>query len=179
MILTMLTRHEGFEPGMYLDGDNNVTIGIGHLLAKSIDAATLPFYRISDSTPAGSSAIVNAWAKLKYQTAPPKTLKDKTLFMRDGDINALAMKDMFRFQPTLDETFPVFEDYPQQAQCAIWDMIWQLGSFGQWPKFVAAVKAKNWEEAARQCYRKNAGMERNQDTKDLFIAASQMNPDFV
>ena len=156
---------------MYLDLNSNVTCGVGHLLARSQDASILRFRRMSDKRLATPQQIIDVWSKLRYQSGTPKTEYDKSLYLLEADIEALMMQDLARFQPIMDKTFPAFDSYPQDAQCALWDMIWELGSFVKFPKFVAAVKALNWEEAARQCYRPQASPTRNKDTQDLLLSA--------
>jgi GH24 family phage-related lysozyme (muramidase) len=179
-ILSLLEKHEGIRSWMYLDSANPpvVTTGCGHAIFKSSDAAALPFRKIKDNLPASPQEIIAVWSRLKYQTGSPKIEEDRSLFLLEHDIESLAMKDLARFEPLMDRTFPSFNQYPEEVKSALYDIIWQCGSFVKWPKLTAAVKAQNWEEAARQCYRPQASASRNQDTKDLFLAAAKSALDF-
>ena len=172
-ILSMLEKHEGCVSWMYADSNNPPvpTCGIGHAIFRSQDAAVLPFRRMSDQRPATAQEIISVWSKLKYQSGSVKIKADKSLFLLENDIESIAMKDLSRFQPIMDKTFPVFDSYPQSVQLGLWDMVWQLGSFIHFPKFVAYVKLQDWTGAAEQCYRPAASATRNADTKKLFLDA--------
>lgn len=162
---------------MYIDQNAPpvVTCGIGHALFKSTDAIALPFHRSIDGVKADPSLIAVIWSKLKYQPPPYKTMHDISLVLSDDAIDALAIQDATRFEPIMSRTFPSFGMYPEDVQLALWDMVWQCGSFVKWPNFTAAVKSSNWEEAARQCNRPQASKSRNDDTRALFLAAAQQD----
>ena len=170
-IIELLERHEGVRSYMYLDTVGVVTTGCGHAIFRSQDAVVLPFRRFKDNLLATPQEIITSWSRLKYQTGIPKLQADKSLYLTEPDIESLIMKDLSRFQPIMDKTFPAFDSYPQSVQLGLWDMVWQLGSFIHFPKFVAYVKLLDWAGAADQCFRPAASATRNADTKQLFLDA--------
>lgn len=173
-VIANLEKHEGREPCPYLDTANPpvVSCGCGHALFTSQSAAALPFRRTFDGELADAATVTTVWAGLKYQAYPPMVHSNATIFLNDSDIDAIMISDLWHFDPTMYSTFPEFNSYPITARVALYDMIFQCGSFGGWPHLKAAVLAKNWPEAARQCYRPQAGKERNDDTYNQFMQAA-------
>ena len=162
-LIVMLSAHEGRKAWMYPDTANNVTVGVGHLLATAGAALQLGF---SDAR--GEAAmeddVTNGWNYVKTSNQ-----EYKLLTLTDSQIDNLLMGDVACFYHVLIQTFPAFETYPEPAQLALYDMVFNLGSFRAFPRFGAAVLNRNWASAAAECQREGIGAARNQDTKNQFL----------
>jgi len=163
----MLHKHEGCEPCMYLDTRGNVTVGVGHLCATSSEAARLPFV-LASVKPASVEQINFGWASLRYQSKPPKLTRYTNLFLLKENIDDLLEDDLDRFNGVMVDTFPDLNSFPMSAQTALWDMVFNLGCFGKFPKLVLAVNSKDWLTASRECLRVGISKQRNIDTQNLF-----------
>lgn len=170
---TLLTGREGRVPWMYPDDEGNVTLGIGHLLATAGDALALGFPLWVGSPSNGKKATIQqicaAWGYVK-QTRKPY----RGLVLAESDIDALCDRDIDQKEPVITHTFPGVV-FPEPAALAIWDMVFNLGSFHAFPDLVGAINdtPPNWRIAARECLRKESqvGKARNQATQALFLAA--------
>lgn len=170
----LLSLNEGREKWMYLDSNRFITIGVGHALFTSSDAVRLPMRVSATGQSATRQQALYAWTALKYQQGDNPVKFHKSLFMEESDIDGLLLFDVNRLYPELIHTFPSFESYPEPARLALYDMVFNLGSFRKFVHFTPAVLAEDWDTAARECVRK-VGAERNQRTIALFrqSAASQ------
>ena len=160
-LFPLLAEHEGRVRWMYPDTKGNVTVGVGHLLASPVEAAKLPF--LVAGRRATYQEILGGWLFVRrtHQAYTPLTLAD-------ASIDLLLRKDVERFEPIVQKTFDI--PLPETALLAIWDMVFNLGSFGKFPKFVAAVRAGDWETAAAESKRRDIGVGRNKDTADALLA---------
>lgn len=71
------------------------------------------------------------------------------------------------------QVFPEYPSYPQSVQIALLDMMSTLGKFAfstQFPKFIRAIKTRDWLTASRECSRKKVNTNRNQFTAELLKA---------
>jgi GH24 family phage-related lysozyme (muramidase) len=67
-----------------------------------------------------------------------------------------------------------FDDFPDEVQKALFDMIFNLGQtklHSTFTKFNDAVKKEKWDDAAKQSNRPDVNAARNKYVKDLFKAA--------
>ena len=158
-LISLLSQHEGRKPFMYADSAGYVTVGVGHLLAKPENALGLGFIDENELV-ASDSQVTNAW---NYVKASKSYYRGLTL--PSDKIDNLLMEDVSRFYPVLIQTFPAFDSYPEPAQLALYDMVFNLGSFVKFPRFRAAVQAQNWEQAAAECHREGISDSRNNDTR--------------
>ena len=180
--LAMLKGFEGSFPYMYLDSRGYVTVGVGFWLDTAGTAANYAFYL--NSAPSGSQKatpdqIQAEWSHLKCQAAnhletyyQPFT----TMHMLDCDIDALLTLKVNSFEAQVRRVFSNWDDFPACAQLALLDMIYNLGSLTAFPKLVSFALNKNWAGCAAQCYRQGPGEERNNDTRNRFLAAAQEQP---
>jgi len=75
----------------------------------------------------------------------------------------------------LKEIYPSYDTFPDDAQLALLDLIFNLGKGGlrdEWPKLTKSVTDQDWTGAAANSVRPKARPNRNQGTKDLFDAAA-------
>jgi GH24 family phage-related lysozyme (muramidase) len=163
-LVSLLSDHEGRIPWMYPDSNGNVTVGVGHLLPSALSAMNLGFPFWINRRKATAQEICSAWAYVRHTSTPFKTLT-----LAEPDIDALLGQDLERFEPIVAATFPNIV-LPESAEIAVWDMVFNLGSFAKFPKFVAAVRAGDWAAAAAESKRRDIGVSRNRDTAQAFLA---------
>ena len=169
-VVARLEKFEGRVPYMYLCTGGEVTVGIGHAIASAADTAQL-------SWAAGAESAGDGWAAVA--AAPRNMLATgyanlTTCRMADDAIDQLAASDVTRFTALLQANFPRWDEYPEPAQEALFDMAYNLGVAGlnKFHMMLAAVDAGQWETAAAQCHRMGIGDARNQETAALFRQAA-------
>jgi len=169
-VVARLEKFEGRVPYMYLCTGGEVTVGIGHAIASAADTAQL-------SWAAGAESAGDGWAAVA--AAPRNMLATgyanlTTCRMADDAIDQLAASDVTRFTALLQANFPRWDEYPEPAQEALFDMAYNLGVAGlnKFHMMLAAVDAGQWETAASQCHRMGIGDARNQETAALFRQAA-------
>jgi GH24 family phage-related lysozyme (muramidase) len=177
--LEMLKTYEGCFPFMYLDSKGLVTVGVGFLLDSADSAAAYSFLLNHAPQAASPDQIMAEWNHLKSQATPhletyyqPFT----TMQMQQADIDAMLTQKVNIFEGVARKTFANWDDFPVPAQLALIDMIYNLGSLSGFPMLVAYAKAQDWANCAAQCFRIGPNAQRNQETKDRFLAAAQPTP---
>lgn len=160
---------ENIVPYMYRDSEGNVTVGAGNLLKyiepkkekDPLAARLLPFQNMDEARVATAAEVTEAFNKV--MSLPPN-LKYTAYGMRpkialtDADIKALA-KGRYEgeFLKAIKNGLPDYETYPRAARRGIFDVAYNvgisvpLGSNTKWKAFLLAVKARKWEEAAKEC----------------------------
>jgi GH24 family phage-related lysozyme (muramidase) len=168
---------------MYLDSAGKVTVGIGTRLENAEEAKKLPFTRDYQGicrivSPEEIEQAYNAVAAdsagqvVRY----PKRSADSYKITTDLRIarpvaEALRDKHIEDDYHRLKIFFYEFDSFPEDAQIALFDMIYNLGASGlelKFPRMNDAVRAKNWLEAARQSHRLGIQSDRNYETGGLF-----------
>jgi GH24 family phage-related lysozyme (muramidase) len=162
-VLALLERHEGRSPHMYPDSKGNVTVGVGHLLPNVQSALLLPF-KLADGTRASLAQVSAGWASMRSFGKACHAVE-----LDEPAIDDLLLSDLKQFEPAMAK-FP--QGLPETIETALWDMVFNLGSFHKFPLLVGAVHAGDWDRAAEESTRKDVGAERNADTRALFLAAS-------
>ena len=172
---------EGSVDHMYLDTEDNVTVGVGTLLATSDAAAALAF-RHRDTDELATEAEMRAEFELidgilGSQERGAEYYRDFTsLYLPQDEIDRLVIEHMRSDFDDLLKMFPYFGDFPLSAQIALWDMIYNLGPGGlrrEFPLMRQAIQDGDWEEAARQSHRSDIGETRNDYVHDLFMGAAE------
>jgi GH24 family phage-related lysozyme (muramidase) len=179
----MLKGYEGNVPHMYLDSRGLVTVGAGFLIRTAQDAALFTFWKnqlgVSQAQKATSDEIAKEWAAVKAKPYPH--LADyyrvcTTMAMSQPDIDAQLTKNISRFEAQARQLFPEWDSFPSAAQLALLDMIYNLGSLTAFPALVGSATKKDWASCANQCHRVGPSQQRNDDTKNRFLAASKEQP---
>jgi len=183
-IVAKLKEFEGSVPHLYLDTKGYVTVGIGHLVASRDDMASVIMYTVVNKLP--SSLATTAAKKTEYDTIKKEkkgkrasAYKSKTtLIMKEQDILDQKTKHVDAFYVNLKEYYKVtrgfkrnFDDFPENVQLALFDMIFNLGYKGlktKFPSFNRAIKAEDWRKAAKECNRPDVSVTRNNYVKKLF-----------
>ncbi|WP_341503593.1 hypothetical protein [Gallaecimonas sp. GXIMD4217] len=176
-----LALYEGCIEHMYLDSNGYVTVAIGQLLANQDAALKLPFLR-QDGSAAASSEILADYEAVRAQPAGKRASYYGTftqLHLTQAAMDALVDGHIDSFGAELLRLYPDFDQYPSQVQLGLFDMIFNLGMHklqSGFPSFNRAVKARDWQEAARQCHRRGIGESRNNYVRGLFEEAAAMAP---
>lgn len=182
-----LERWESRVKFMYLDSATNdgvptpnVTIGIGCLLPDLAAAQALPFV-FSDV--AGGRLRVPSLAEVEWDWRRVRSMAPGNrasyyqnhgaqLYLEDAAVDDLAQARLVHgCLPACRLIFRSFDALPEGARRGIVDMIWNMGAgtlSHEFPRFIAAVNAGRWGEAAAECHRKSCREERNVWCAGLF-----------
>jgi GH24 family phage-related lysozyme (muramidase) len=177
-----LTIFEGSIPWLYRDTRGNVTVGVGKMLPTLAAAVTLhgahPFQ--CEHRPALVADIMADWNRLQhlpfgqeYAAGGYKALM--SVYLLEADIDALLREVVTQFDNDLRRDYPDYDSLPDGVKLALIDMDYNLGDAKlrhAYPRFDAAVDAKDYTTMAAQCHRGGIPQERNDWTKNLFLAAA-------
>jgi len=192
VFLKALKQWEGEHPFMYVDTRGHVTTGIGHLLKTPEGALKLPWQHSKTGQPATPAEVRSTFARVLQATvqfkqdhpnakgiAPAACERLSDLVLPEGFATRLATSRLnTEFLPHLRELFPGFDRYPLPAQHAIVDMGYNLGVAKlkhEFPAFVAACRAGNFVDAAKESHRSSCREERNRATADLLDQAARLS----
>ena len=179
-----------------------MTIGVGHLVRAERDAALLRLSHRNDGKPATAAEIIAAFKAVESEPFTHKGSKDhKThvwgaqhfkniagagnIFMPPQEIDRLLDRHIDEFYRDLQRIFKIahgykreFDGYSENVRLALFDMIFNLGSTkfpSNWPGFIRALKAENWQEAAKQSRRPQLSASRNQYVQNLLLAGESQS----
>jgi GH24 family phage-related lysozyme (muramidase) len=175
--LEWFSRHEGNCPHMYLDTVGVVTVGIGTALFTAGEASALGFVKRGTTDKADGATIELEWGTVKKQTngKPASFYKQFTqLDLLPAEVSRKFKEHIATFEQKLKSKWLKYSDFPKPAQLALVDMIYNLGSFADFPSFVAAVDKEDWAEASKHCHRKGPSESRNRETKELLENAAKL-----
>lgn len=167
---------EGFVPHFYLDTKGKVTVGYGRMLPNADAAASLPMkLKGLDAT---DKAKRDEWTTMSVQKAgqPASYYKQfSTLTIGEADARSLLLANLTSAASDLGTRFPALDQYPEAAQDALLDMIFNIGrtnfTKAKWPDLFAAVEGKDWASAAAASNRKDVSQKRNDAIRKLFLDA--------
>lgn len=152
-----LENHEGRVLAIYPDSEVIPTCGVGHALFTPVDAYKITFWRASGIL-ATRDEILKAWTAVKYGG-----LK-RALMMAYDETERVLNEDLDYFEKIVKLAFPGVDSYPQSVQVAIYDIAVNTGSFRKWPRFSAAILARDFVTAAKESNRPQVSETRNADT---------------
>jgi len=169
--------HEGKKPFLYLDTASppRVTVGIGKAVTLS-QALALPF-TIGDR-PATVAEITADYKRVAGATGGLRAdaySHLSTCRLSEEAIVALFEASVAEFEGQLRKLFPDFDSFPDAAKLGCLDVIFQVGAGNlkaHFPKFVKAVRAKDWAVAAVESHRSESSEARNDAVAALFTQAS-------
>jgi len=178
-----LEQYEGNIEHMYLDGEGNVTIGVGHLIPDASHAAGLTLYMRKTGVPATDDQKKSEYESVvKEQRKPAAWYRSKTtLFIKPADVEALTNEHLRSFENELKNLYngtafpPGFDKLPEPVRLALFDMIFNLGATRlkrEFPKLNRAIANGDWNAAASECNRPQVQVARNNYVKGLFQAAA-------
>ena len=175
-VIARLKKFEGEISWLYRCTGGETTIGVGHAILTSNDALQLNWQTIS-STDRPSDGVID----LDYHrvSAAPKgqVAKDyeqlTTIRMSDQAITALLQSDIDLFSLHLNRELVGWEEYPEPAQEAIFDMAYNLGVIGllKFHRMLNACSEGDWATAAAESHRNGIPDERNEEIRQLFLNA--------
>ncbi len=181
--------NELFVPYMYKDREENVTVGIGHLLKNPDMAKVVPFVERGTNKTAHENHRINAFNKVKNSKisgqAGHLNFKPLTnIVISEADAVCLAGDDMNEFIRILRSTmnFPEFDTYPETAKMGLLDLAYTTGVEGiknKFPNFTLAVRHRDWNFAADQSNRPQISSQRNQTAHQWFKQAEQKQTFFA
>ncbi|HEX4229217.1 MAG TPA: hypothetical protein VHZ07_11140 [Bryobacteraceae bacterium] len=96
-----------------------------------------------------------------------------TMYMIQSDIDRLLQGKINSFEAQLTSSFATWDAFPAEAQLALLDMIYNLGSLGGFPKLCDSARYHEWTKCAAECHRMGPSDERNNATRDRFLAAAK------
>jgi GH24 family phage-related lysozyme (muramidase) len=173
-------RTAGFETFVgyvYLDTNGYVTVGYGRMLPDADSATAIPFkLNGSDAT---SDAKRQEWTTMNSQEAGHVASYYKQftqLTLAQSDALSILTDDLTTAAGNLATRFPSLDDYPDPAQDALLDMMFNIGvtkfTKNKWPSLFAAVESKDWTTAAAESHRPDVPDGRNNAIRDLFLSAA-------
>jgi GH24 family phage-related lysozyme (muramidase) len=169
---------EGIVPWMYLDTKGFVTVAVGELLANPASALALAFVDATNQ-PATPDAIQAEYSRVsslppgRYPAAFYRSPASPTL--PHPAIDALLLHHLTYFDTQLSQRLQNYLTFPDPAKLGLLDMIYNLGVTGLlrgFPTFMNLVQDQNWAGAATQCHRNGPSLQRNDWTRQQFLAAS-------
>ncbi len=200
--MAALRKHEGALDYFYRDSVGQVTIGVGHLVPTEAAAALLHLAHRNDGKPASPTEVIAAFRAVKNETFKHTGAKDhkvhvwgahhykglagaSNIFMPRQEMDRLLDRHIDEFYRDLKRDFTVthgyrhaFDELPENARLALFDMIFNLGATkfpSGWPGLVRALKQENWREAARQSRRPQLSASRNQYVHDLLLSCGSQS----
>lgn len=175
-VIQRLRLFEGSIPYMYRCTGGEVTVGIGHAILTPGAALALQWEQLlSNDRPPDERIEADYW---KVASAPKGQLAKAyepltTCRMSDSDIDTLADADIIVFSDQLDHHVEGWEQYPEPAQEALFDMAFNLGIGGlkKFPKMLNACSRGDWSAAAAESRRNGIPNTRNEAIRQLFLDA--------
>jgi GH24 family phage-related lysozyme (muramidase) len=176
--LAHLEIFEGVVPWMYLDTKGFVTVAVGELLATPASALALAFVD-ANNQPSNPAAIQAEYSRVsalppgKYPAAFYRSSLSPTL--PHPAVDVLLARHLTFFDTQLNQRLPNYSVFPDAAKLGLLDMIYNLGVtglFNGFPTFMSYVRNQNWTGAATQCLRNGPSPQRNDWTRQQFLAAA-------
>lgn len=171
---------EGEIPWMYLDTRGLVTVGVGEMLAAVSAAQALPFID-GTGNPVTADLILaeyNRVTALPMGQAAATYRAQGSPTLAAASISDLLMTRVQGFDQQLSTRFGNYAAFPDPAKLGLLDMIYNLGPrglFAGYPTFMGYVNNENWAGAAGECYRNGPNADRNNWTRQQFLAAAAAN----
>jgi GH24 family phage-related lysozyme (muramidase) len=176
--MQLIAQFEGTVSHMYLDTRGYVTVGVGCLLATPQTAIALVWERRGGGAEPNEVEIADEWTRVHravqglHHTA---YLHVTTMDLHELEIARLFRKRVDDFCRELAEAFPLWPEYPEQAQVAMLDLAFNLGTSGlvqKFPRLRVACRTMDWRTAALECIRPGARDARNRAVRGLFEEAA-------
>ncbi len=177
--------NELYVPYMYLDDENNVTVGIGSLLENAAEAKLLKFVERGTNKRAHAKHIENAFNKVQnsglagsvYTVFKPLT----SIEISEAVAVNKTSQDMLIFIDELKKQrfFKEYDTFPAPAKMGLLDMIYTLGLtnlLSIFHRFNPAVQWRDWKMAAIESSRSSVKDSRNQIVRQWFEEAARQEP---
>lgn len=198
-IRTDLVTWEALLPFMYLDSEGLVTVGCGTMLPTAALAGQLSFFHEKTLKLATSAEVEHHWNELHKGslTQKAKAPKDKFSsqhYSKSSDLRiSRSTADQLRDDhirhdyDSLKQIYPDFDDFPDTAKLALFDMIYNLGAgrgatkqhratgLRQYMMMNKAINAGEWTLAASHSSRRGIAAARNRMVHNLLKSCTTRN----
>jgi len=178
---------EGIVPYCYLDILGLVTVAIGNLVDPMSAALSLPMVH-ADGSPADRAEIAAEWQTLKAMWCGTKVGAAKCpwrgvktclahlghlaakrvakLYLTPEGVAGVVGAKLAQNNAALVKRCPDFEDWPVDAQLGLHSWAWAVGSAAVFPRFIAALNDRDFDEAVKHCHINEDGPDRIPGTAD-------------
>lgn len=170
---------EGTVPHMYLDTTGHVTVGIGCLLATPQVAIALVWqWRSGAGGEPGPVEISDEWLRVHGAVAGMRADAYRPLTRMEllpSEVDRLFRRRLDQTIEVLAQAYPLWPEWPLEAQLAALDMAFNLGPYAvprKWPRLSAALRAMDWRAAAEHSHRPQSRDRRNEAVRELFEEAA-------
>lgn len=185
-----LKKYEGEINHLYLDTKGRVTAGTGHLVSNKNAVSGITLYKTQNSALTQPATLQEKMTEYETIAALPwgqnydaESFEPHTsLVMKKSDIAFLLNQHIDSFYGELKNTYKKdngypenFDDFDDNAQLALFDMIFNLGLptlTNGFPTFNSHLKSGDFEKAADECHRRDVSEKRNKYVKDLLLSVS-------
>jgi len=177
---------EGVVRWLYLDVKGLVTTAIGNLVDPIEYALDLPMVYSGTNIPAPREAIRREWERVKaHPTAARQGHRvldaETSLRLTDAGIAFVVDRRLALNVSILRKRFPEWDEWPADAQLATLSMAWACGPMFAFPSLTAALRDRDWKQAADDCRMRTEGnpglIPRNAANKSLYLAAARLDRD--
>lgn len=138
-------KFEGAIPWMYLDIKGLVTVAVGNLVDPISLVVNLPFIKMNTLLPATKDEIIAEWHLIKSNTQLAKKGHKAAEKLAKLRMTTEGMSNLVNFRLSQNEAylrkrFPKLDEWPADAQLALFSMAWAMGPAF---KFTTLEKALN------------------------------------
>lgn len=159
---------EGVVPHLYLDTRGNVTCGVGFLVPSDQSLGRYPWHP-------GLSTAVADWHVLKQMDAGKGPLyyrRQMCARLFEPDMRNIFNERVDDYRRLIDPLWRL-QTLPQVVQVALVDMAFNLGATGlsKYTRMLEALRARDFAQAARECWRTGVPAARNDATSKLIAMA--------
>lgn len=161
-LIALIAQHEGVVDHLYLDTEGNVTCGVGYLVRTARDLTMFAWTDLARAREdfVGLQALADVQRREPKSAAYFAKLTGARMLRPLENLPGILLRHSIQLRKLgLDVS-----TLPDGAQNAVHDMAYQLGPSGLvngFPKFVRAVLAGNWDEAAKESRVRQASAGRN------------------
>jgi len=176
--IAQTTAFETAVPWMYRDTRGFVTAGIGYMLPDVASAQALAF--VDRQGQIAPPAAIHADFTRVQTLAPGLSCQayrsTDSLTLPEHAMTALLSNMIAANDLILRARLADYDGFPTPAKLALLDMLYNLGEtklFREYPLLLAAVNHQHWLTVSQQCHRAGPNSERNQWTRNQFLASAR------
>ncbi len=181
-----IEEYEGRTNHMYLDPKGKVTIGVGHLIVNKAAVGSIILCITKNNVPSQIASMKEKEDEYDSILRQPTShiaswyKRHTKLIMKKEDIESLLDNHILSFYQELTGIYQKskgyhedFDNFPENVQLALFDMIFNLGAnqiTKEFPGFNKALKACDWQTAAQESNRPDVNSARNNYVKQLLTS---------
>lgn len=191
-VVRRLETYEGRVDHLYLDSVGKVTVGVGHLLPDRDAVAFIDLYTAQNGATGALATLSEKRDEYDRVAAQPIGYRASwyrsaaRLVMLDADISTLRDNHVRSFYRELQSIYMTskgcaedFDRFPETAQMALFDLIFNLGATRLVTIFRnldQAIRGSDWRAAAAESHRPQVSAARNLYVRQLFLSAAGVLP---